>query len=108
MSVCLSIESPVTPFPRLVAGSRLRVATIIIVVVVVIIIFIIIITQVCKPSRTIDLLGPSFLIHVETSMGVNSAIGKPWNMFSGFRTCFVRVRKPPVAILCLREAASIF
>ena len=104
VSVCLSIGPSVTPFPRLVAGSCLRVTTIIIIV----IIIIIIITRVGKPSRTIDLLGPSFLIHAETSIGVNSTIGKPWNVFFGFRTCFVRVWKPPTAILCLREAASIF
>ena len=92
----LSIGSPVTLLPRLVARSCLRV------------IAIIIITRVGEPSRTIDLLGSSFLIHVETFKGVNSAMGKPWNVFSGFRTCFVRVWMPPMAILCLRKATRVF
>ena len=101
VSVCLSVRSLVTPLPRLVVGSHLMVATIINIIIT-------IITRVGKPSKTIDLLGSSFLLHVETSKGENSTIGKPWNVFFGFRTCFVRVWKPPTAILCLREAASIF
>jgi len=98
--VYLFVESPITPFPRLVAGSCLRVAT-----TTTNIIIIIIIIEVGKPSKTIDLLGSSFLIHAETSKGVNSTIGKPWNVFSGLRTCFVRVWNPLTAILFLREAA---
>jgi len=94
--VCLSVGSLVTPLPWLVVGSCLRVTAIII------------ITQMDKPSRTIDLLGSSFLIHVETSKGVNSTIGKPWNVFSEFRTCFLRVWKPAMAVLCLREATRVF
>ena len=98
VSIYLLVESPVTSFPWMEARSFLRVSTT----------TTIIITRMDEPSRTIDLLGPSFLIHAETSIGVNSTIGKPWNVFFGFRTCFVRVWKPPTAILCLREAASIF
>ena len=77
-------------------------------IIIIVIIIIIIIALVGKPSRTKDLLGSSFLIHVETFKGVNSAMGKPWNVFSGFRTCFVRVWMPPMAILCLREATRVF
>ena len=84
--VCLFVGSLVTPLPQLVSGSCLRFATIIIII--------IIITRLDKPSRTIDLLGSSFLILAETSKGMNSTIRKPWNVFSGFRTCFVRVWKP--------------
>ena len=53
VSVCLSAGSPTTPFPWLVVGSHLRVATIInivIVIVIVIVIFIIIITWVGQAS----------------------------------------------------------
>ena len=57
--------------------------------------------------RASSKLEPSILIHVETSKGVNSTIGKPWNVFSGFRTCFVRVWKPLTTILCLREAGRV-
>ena len=102
VSVCLFIGSLVTFLPWLVPGSHLRVAAIIIIVIIVII------TRVGKPFKTIDLLGSSFLIHVETFKGVNSAIGKLWNVFSVFKTCFVRVWKPPMAILCLREAVRVF
>ena len=70
VSVILLVGSPVTLLPWLVVGSCLRVVAIIIIV-------IIIIPRVGESSRTIDLLGLSFLIHVETSKGVNSAIGKP-------------------------------
>ena len=70
VSVILLVGSPVTPLPWLVVGSCLKVVTIIIIV-------IIIIPRVGESSRTIDLLGLSFLIHVETSKGVNFAIGKP-------------------------------
>ena len=84
--VCLFVGSLVTPLPQLVSGSCLRFAAIIIII--------IIITRLDKPSRTIDLLGSSFLILAETSKGMNSTIRKPWNVFSGFRTCFVRVWKP--------------
>ena len=94
VSIYLLVESPVTSFPWMEARSCLRVSTT----------TTIIITRVGKPSRTIDLLGPSFLIHAETSKGVNSTIG----CVSGFRTCFVRVWKPLMAILCLREAAGVF
>ena len=68
--VYLSIGAPVTPNPRLVARRCLTVTAIIITV-------IIIITLVGKPSRTIELLGPSFLIQAKTFKGVNSIIGKP-------------------------------
>ena len=101
VSVCLSVGSLVTPLPQLVVGSHLMVATIINIIIT-------IITRVGKPSKTIDLLGSSFLIHVETSKGVNSTIGKPWNVFSGVRTCFMRVWKPSMAILCLRGATRVF
>ena len=87
VSVCLSVGSLVTPLPRLVVGSHLMFATIINTIIT-------IITLVGKPSKTIDLLGSSFLILAETSKGMNSTIRKPWNVFSGFRTCFVRVWKP--------------
>ena len=100
--VCLFVGSLVTPVPHLVAGRCLMVPAVIIIV-----ITIIIITLVGKPSRTIDLLGSSFLIHAETFKGVNYAIGKRWNVFSVFRTCFVRVWMPALAILCLREAARV-
>ena len=65
VSIYLLVESPVTSFPWMEARSCLRVSTT----------TTIIITRVGKPSRTIDLLGPSFLIHAETSKGVNSTIG---------------------------------
>jgi len=47
-------------------------------------------------------LGPSFLIHVETTKGVNFVIGKPWELFSKLRTRFVK--RPPMAMLYLKEA----
>ena len=56
VSVCLSAGSSVAPLAWLVAGSCLRVTAIIIII-------IIIITQVGKPSRTIDL--PRILSHLQ-------------------------------------------
>ena len=79
MFVYVFVGSPITPVPRQVPRRCLTVAAVIIIV-------IIIITLVGKPSRTIDLLGSSFLIHAKTSRGTYSAIGKPWNVFSMFRT----------------------
>ena len=76
--VCLSIGAPVTPNPRLVARRCLTITAIIIIV-------IIIITLVGKPTRTIELLGPSFLIQAKTFKGVNSTIGKPWSVFYGLK-----------------------
>ena len=72
MCVCLSTRSPVMPLPRLVTGSGLWV---------VIIIIIIIITQMGKPSRTIDL--PRILGHLQleipasqTNSSCSSTMGK--------------------------------
>ena len=104
LCLCLFVGSMVTPLPRLVAGSHLRVTTIIIIF---IIIIITIITLVGKPSRATDLLGSSFLIPAGTSKGVNFLIWKLWNVFSVFKTCFVRVWMPPMAILCLIEVARV-
>ena len=53
-------------------------------------------------------LGPSFLIHAKTSKGVNSAIGRPYGVFYGFRTRFVRVWRPLMAILYLKEVVRVF
>ena len=71
MCVCLSTRSPVMPLPRLVTGSGLWV----------VIIIIIIITQMGKPSRTIDL--PRILGHLQleipasqTNSSCSSTVGK--------------------------------
>ena len=71
MCVCLSTRSPVMPLPRLVTGSGLWV----------VIIIIIIITQMGKPSRTIDL--PRILGHLQleipasqTNSSCSSIVGK--------------------------------
>ena len=71
LCVCLSTRSPVMPLPRLVTGSGLWV----------IIIIIIIITQMGKPSRTIDL--PRILGHLQleipasqTNSPCSSTVGK--------------------------------
>ena len=44
-------------------------------------------------------LGLSFLIHAETSKGVNSIIWGPYRVFPRFRISFVKVRRPFTAIL---------
>ena len=71
LCVCLSTRSPVMPLPRLVTGSGLWV----------VIIIIIIITQMGKPSRTIDL--PRILGHLQleiparqTNSSCSSTVGK--------------------------------
>ena len=71
LCVCLSTRSSIMPLPRLVTGSGLWV----------IIIIIIIITQMGKPSRTIDL--PRILGHLQleipasqTNSSCSSIVGK--------------------------------
>ena len=71
LCVCLSTRSSIMPLPRLVTGSGLWV----------IIIIIIIITQMGKPSRTIDL--PRILGHLQleipasqTNSSCSSTVGK--------------------------------
>ena len=53
-------------------------------------------------------LGSSFLIHVETTKGVNPAIGKPWEVFYELRTRFGRVWRPPTTILYIKEWTRVF
>ena len=71
LCVCLSTRSLIMPLPRLVTGSGLWV----------VIIIIIIITQMGKPSRTIDL--PRILGHLQleipasqTNSSCSSIVGK--------------------------------
>ena len=71
LCVCLSTRSSIMPLPRLVTGSGLWV----------VIIIIIIITQMGKPSRTIDL--PRILGHLQleipasqTNSSCSSTVGK--------------------------------
>ena len=71
LCVCLSTRSSIMPLPRLVTGSGLWV----------VIIIIIIITQMGKPSRTIDL--PRILGHLQleipasqTNSSCSSTMGK--------------------------------
>ena len=71
LCVCLSTRSSIMPLPRLVTGSGLWV----------VIIIIIIITQMGKPSRTIDL--PRILGHLQleipasqTNSSCSSIVGK--------------------------------